>query len=1208
MKIRNKVKFRKKVIHAGGKVTAKVRGTVSVLLAILLLPMMTVAGLVVDGSRVSSARSALSGAGELAANSVLAEYDRLLYEVYGLFAVSKDDEELTDRVCRYFCNSIENTGYLEQGDTYTREFINSVFGTLNSSVSAYRGLVDMSAGSFKVQSIPSSSIANPAVMEKQIVEYMKYRGPVLLADGLLTKLGCLKGLSAQTKAAQNKITYEKSCSGAMSCAASAYEAIESWLAMSEETGLPGSWETSAAGLNEAAGCLRTVFLCRAAAELFSDSFPDPGDAAETAGEIFPEGAAQGSGENLAVLTELLSSAGFSSAQALTGELRVCSALLPSSAWVSGADPETAEKGIADETDFLFRLKSAYGDLSYWYSVCGLYLEAVSDGGEREGDEGNGVYPREDEIEKAKALSGSFMKRVDGLIASAQDSVERLSEAVGTFANAGISKLYLDLYLPLSEQHRLLSEALSSLKELESAVSETEKDRKNWKGSIDSLEESSFKTEMESDYSSTDGFDLAGLKKLITVLESDLACFGRLLSGLSGIKLFGVKIPADTGVLKKSDLIRILDAFPEVDTSSSVEFLSASERLFSGRYTGGVERFEGYAGMMRFDPADTVSFGFYRELKEAFGTNHDSGTTERERIEATGLKDLLVKSASKPKEDTASGNQGLLPEGVGEALGKDIAKKIEELCGGASSVLSFPEVTGLAGSDDAELAESAASGLGSAASLLTGVKNIALASVEALYAEEYLTGMFSCLTDSARAAAGEEVLSISGIAFSGSPCFGAEAEYILCGLDSPSANQLSVKAMIFSVRFALNLIYVMTDSESRAQTLAVAEAIAGWTGFGAPLVQNVILAAWALAETGVDMSVLTGGGSVPIYKSKTTWTLGFAGLKKALVSEVAGAAATAVGDIFDSVTLYATNLTNENADRLVAELSSYADSTLDGICEDVKNMLAVPVEDLSRSLFSAADRAGIPEIASSLDSIFKSASEASGGLTGECLKIASEKLGAEKMKIAEEIFRAAGELSGPESTEEAINEKLFGKDGSGGIIGTLKKKISDAVKGEIKKYGDSFKKEVSELIGENSTRLKTELTERINSFAAEMTSDGGGKSGDSLKTAAGFSMNYKDYLRLFILISYPAKKNVMLKRAAEMMQLNLSAKKREKGSGFDITGCSTFFICTADIRVRTAFMDIPFTVTSGGKKKAVSLDYSNLGKGSRTLHYTGAASY
>lgn len=95
--------------------------SISVFLALIILPMYTLAGLVVDGARISSSKVMVSSAGDLAMNAALSEYDQILKEVYGLFAMSKTPEDLNDNVGRYFSNTINNTSLLNESDGYTRQ-------------------------------------------------------------------------------------------------------------------------------------------------------------------------------------------------------------------------------------------------------------------------------------------------------------------------------------------------------------------------------------------------------------------------------------------------------------------------------------------------------------------------------------------------------------------------------------------------------------------------------------------------------------------------------------------------------------------------------------------------------------------------------------------------------------------------------------------------------------------------------------------------------------------------------------------------------------------------------------------------------------------------------------------------------------------------------------------------------------------------------
>ena len=78
------------------KTKRRIKGSITVLMVIIMLPMMTMSAIIVDASRTNMARSMVSSAGDLAMNTALANYNTIVKDVYGLFAMSQgqSDEEL----------------------------------------------------------------------------------------------------------------------------------------------------------------------------------------------------------------------------------------------------------------------------------------------------------------------------------------------------------------------------------------------------------------------------------------------------------------------------------------------------------------------------------------------------------------------------------------------------------------------------------------------------------------------------------------------------------------------------------------------------------------------------------------------------------------------------------------------------------------------------------------------------------------------------------------------------------------------------------------------------------------------------------------------------------------------------------------------------------------------------------------------------------
>jgi len=147
------------------------KGAVTVFVTLLLIPAILVSGTAVDLARIHTARSIVQDANQLAANSVLTQYNALLYDLYGLFGVADDDPIL---------------GQLLD------EYINvSIFGESKQDRSL--GTLQLFYGSDITLEEPlfadGKNLRNEDVLRRQIEEYMKFRGPVIIVQDMLELLG-----------------------------------------------------------------------------------------------------------------------------------------------------------------------------------------------------------------------------------------------------------------------------------------------------------------------------------------------------------------------------------------------------------------------------------------------------------------------------------------------------------------------------------------------------------------------------------------------------------------------------------------------------------------------------------------------------------------------------------------------------------------------------------------------------------------------------------------------------------------------------------------------------------------------------------------------------------------------------------------------------------------------------------------------------------
>lgn len=112
-------------------------------------------------------------------------------------------------------------------------------------------------------------------------------------------------------------------------------------------------------------------------------------------------------------------------------------------------------------------------------------------------------------------------------------------------------------------------------------------------------------------------------------------------------------------------------------------------------------------------------------------------------------------------------------------------------------------------------------------------------------------------------------------------FKNEIEYIIWGANNQNSNLFFTKAAIMGTRFALNTLHVYTDTNKKIKANSIATATAGWWtgGAGIPIMSNLIKCAWAVAESGIDVSKLCSGKEVAIVKRGGDWITDI-GVKKA----------------------------------------------------------------------------------------------------------------------------------------------------------------------------------------------------------------------------------------------------------------------------------------------------------------------------------------
>lgn len=102
----------------------------------------------------------------------------------------------------------------------------------------------------------------------------------------------------------------------------------------------------------------------------------------------------------------------------------------------------------------------------------------------------------------------------------------------------------------------------------------------------------------------------------------------------------------------------------------------------------------------------------------------------------------------------------------------------------------------------------------------------------------------------------------------------ELEYLLGGMASEVENMKAVVHQLLGVREAANFLYLVSNpvKVEQARLLAVAIIGASLNPVLIDVVKTAVLAAWAFAESILDIRTLLTGGKIALLKSDTTWTI------------------------------------------------------------------------------------------------------------------------------------------------------------------------------------------------------------------------------------------------------------------------------------------------------------------------------------------------
>jgi hypothetical protein len=105
----------------------------------------------------------------------------------------------------------------------------------------------------------------------------------------------------------------------------------------------------------------------------------------------------------------------------------------------------------------------------------------------------------------------------------------------------------------------------------------------------------------------------------------------------------------------------------------------------------------------------------------------------------------------------------------------------------------------------------------------------------------------------------------------------EVEYIINGNKSESINSKITKSEILAIRMISNVIHIYSDPSKMSRVNGLAAALSSWSaGLSTPLIQNMLIFSWAMAESLYDLNQLLKGGKILLFKTEMQWKTDLSG--------------------------------------------------------------------------------------------------------------------------------------------------------------------------------------------------------------------------------------------------------------------------------------------------------------------------------------------
>ncbi|WP_044973363.1 DUF5702 domain-containing protein [Ruminococcus sp. HUN007] len=801
------------------------------------------------------------------------------------------------------------------------------------------------------------------------------------------------------------------------------------------------------------------------------------------------------------------------------------------------------------------------------------------------DHVRGIHGKSAELDKVKTYCDIYNKQYDKLsdaekksdksfydrvcsLSSLMDKTASdarfIRDAWKTHANAycgNAADVLSDFCTSADEAIAYLEDTKNGLEDIVRAIDSAEKAGQNWKTAISALSEGDVKTSMQNEYNNdVKALNKSDISDYLAVTEKNLDAFRNLRSFAEGLKFHGETVCQYidyTSVFAPVLCDRAV--YSQNDTPGAADEEVSSELVSTVKLGN-----ESYS-------EQGSSYKFYKYLNDNYGNTAVAQTNRK------SAKELL-----KTMKDL--GDPSKITQNMPSSAKTDLRSKIsDEKLNAISAYLAVPDAgesfTAAGGDTDAEQAlENSETLQENTGAFLSRIGDLAGESVEDLLLSEYIMQMFSCYTSETECSGGK-VNTITPQMMSGvqmneqnNVFYRSEAEYILWGNEDMEKNLAYTRALIFGTRFSLNSVYAFTDSEIRTVTTTAATAIAGWTGFGIPVVKTVLILSLALSESVIDLNTLLAGGEVPVYKNSSTWNMKPSGIVNALknnsgeIVKVASAkAGKQVEDIFGKIEGAAENGVDELTKTVNSYVDEFAEETIDSAVNAVNNVVFATALSVIDEAGQGMSQENVKKLLlKNLESIDSSGNDLGSAAVSELKKLAEAKadefagmicsasassVGAAKEKVEQIKAETAEKIK---ASVESLKAPVKN------TVDSVGKSVKEIAKNGIGAAGECAGDYAKDLVGNLATGATTALTDKFGNVNINASKK-------APSAASAITLTYKEYLRIFLMLGTMSqeKERAMLSRTAILIDVNMNnGLKNASAKGYTLTPSGSFDISKA----------------------------------------------